>query len=94
MPSIFIKYCKGEPETMELKFGELTIGRNEDNDVRIKEPTVSGHHAKIYTFFNASYVEDQGSTNGTKVNGKIIKKHTLHSGDVITVGKCELIFNA
>lgn len=93
MPSIYIKYCKGEPDTLELKFGELSIGRSEDNAVCIKEPTVSSHHAKIFTFFNASYVEDLGSTNGTMVNGKKIKKHTLHNGDVITVGKCELIFN-
>jgi len=37
-----------------------------------------------------SFLEDLGSTNGTYVNGKLIKKHALKDGDVIAIGKHEL----
>ena len=67
-----------------------TIGRLPDNDVRIDNPTVSGHHSLIINILNDSFLEDLNSTNGTYVNGKLIKKHALQHGDVITVGKHQL----
>lgn len=68
----------------------MTIGRKEDNDIRIENLAVSGHHAKLLTIFDDSFLEDLDSTNGTYVNGQAIKKHPLRSGDVITIGKHEL----
>jgi len=69
-----------------------TIGRLQDNDVRIDNPTVSGHHSLIINILNDSFLEDLNSTNGTYVNGKLIKKHALQNGDVITVGRHQLRF--
>ena len=69
-----------------------TIGRLPDNDVRIDNPTVSGHHSLIINILNDSFLEDLNSTNGTYVNGKLIKKHALQHGDVITVGRHQLRF--
>ena len=68
----------------------MTIGRKNDNDIRIDNLAVSGHHAKLLTIFGDSFLEDLGSTNGTYVNGKAIQKHALKNGDVITIGKHEL----
>lgn len=76
----------------ELEQGTLTIGRNQDNDLHIDDPTVSGHHAQIVTVFDSSYVEDLGSTNGTFVNGKKTKTHTLHNGDLLIIGQYQLLF--
>ena len=73
-------------KTISLKDGAVTIGRSDDNDIHIKDSTVSSRHAKIVTYYEASYVEDLGSTNGTFVNGKRIQKHILHPGDVISLG--------
>ena len=67
-----------------------TIGRLPDNDVRIDNATVSGHHSLIINILNDSFLEDLNSTNGTYVNGKLIKKHALQHGDVVTVGKHQL----
>lgn len=72
--------------SVSLTAGTVSIGRAENNDVQIKDSTVSSHHAKIVTFFNASYIEDLGSTNGTYVNGKRVKKQTLKHGDTISLG--------
>lgn len=68
----------------------MTIGRKADNDLQIDNLAVSGKHALIITILDDSFLEDLGSTNGTYVNGKLIKKHALRDGDVISVGKHEL----
>jgi len=69
-----------------------TIGRLPDNDIRIDNPAVSGHHSLIINILNDSFLEDLNSTNGTYVNGKLIKKHALQHGDVITAGHHQLRF--
>jgi pSer/pThr/pTyr-binding forkhead associated (FHA) protein len=69
-----------------------TIGRLPDNDVRIDNPAVSGHQSLIINILNDSFLEDLNSANGTYVNGKLIKKHALQHGDVVTVGHHQLRF--
>lgn len=69
-----------------LRNGELTLGRAQDNDLTLRHQTVSAHHAKIYTYLTASYIEDLDSTNGTFVNEKRIKKHVLKAGDMVRLG--------
>src|ERR1700710_286077 len=69
-----------------------TIGRLPDNDIRIDNGAVSGHHSLIINILNDSFLEDLNSTNGTYVNGKLIKKHALQHGDVITAGHHQLRF--
>ena len=67
-----------------------TVGRLPDNDIRIDNAAVSGHHSLLINILNDSFLEDLNSTNGTYVNGKLIKKHALQHGDVITVGHHQL----
>ena len=69
-----------------------TVGRLPDNDIRIDNNAVSGHHSLIINILNDSFLEDLNRTNGTYVNGKLIKKHALQHGDVITVGHHQLRF--
>ncbi len=74
----------------ELSNERLTIGRKPDNDIQIDNLAVSGKHALVITILDDSFLEDLGSTNGTYVNGKLIKKHALKDGDVIAIGKHEM----
>ncbi|MEX0952121.1 MAG: FHA domain-containing protein [Gammaproteobacteria bacterium] len=74
----------------ELDKERVTIGRKPDNDIQIDNLAVSGKHSLIITVLDDSFLEDLGSTNGTYVNGKLIKKHALKNGDVIAIGKHEL----
>src|SRR5262245_13542785 len=67
-----------------------TVGRLPDNDIRIDNAAVSGHHSLVINILNDSFLEDLNSTNGTYVNGKLIKKHALQHEDVITVGHHQL----
>lgn len=68
----------------------IAIGRRPANDIHIDNLAVSGEHATIVTIGNDSFLEDLGSTNGTLVNGKQIKKHVLQHGDAIEFGKYQL----
>jgi pSer/pThr/pTyr-binding forkhead associated (FHA) protein len=74
----------------ELNQERSTIGRKAENEIPIDNLAVSGKHAMIITILDDSFLEDLGSTNGTYVNGKLIKKHALKNGDVIAIGKHEL----
>ncbi len=74
----------------ELNQERITIGRKAENEIPIDNLAVSGKHALIISILDDSFLEDLGSTNGTYVNGKLIKKHALKDGDVIAIGKHEL----
>lgn len=65
---------------------DLTIGREEDNDICIPEPEghyVSGHHAEIQIKGKDIYLKDIGSTNGTFVNGSRISSKRVRAGQTI-----------
>jgi hypothetical protein len=70
----------------------LTIGRSPDNTVIIDNPAVSGHHARLFSESGAVILEDLNSTNGTFVNGQHTTRRVLRSGDVLMVGKHQLVF--
>lgn len=74
----------------ELNQERVTIGRKAENEIPIDNLAVSGKHALLITILDDSFLEDLGSTNGTYVNGELIKKHALKNGDVIAIGKHEL----
>jgi pSer/pThr/pTyr-binding forkhead associated (FHA) protein len=70
----------------------LTIGRAPDNAVIIDNPAVSGHHARVFSESGAVILEDLNSTNGTFVNGQHTTRRVLRSGDLVQVGKHQLVF--
>jgi pSer/pThr/pTyr-binding forkhead associated (FHA) protein len=71
----------------------LTIGRSPDNTVIIDNPAVSGHHARVFSESGAVILEDLNSTNGTFVNGQSATRKVLRSGDVVLIGKHQLLFD-
>lgn len=78
----------------EMNKERFSIGRLPDNDIHVDNMAVSGHHALIINILNDAFLEDLNSTNGTYVNGKLIKKHALQDGDVIAVGKHQMKYQA
>jgi hypothetical protein len=74
----------------QLSKERTLIGRKPHNDIPIDNLAVSGEHAAIITILNDSFIEDLGSTNGTMVNGKPVKKHFLQNNDVVEIGKHKL----
>ena len=94
MPTITLTYKNKSVEIFQLENGEyLTIGRRDDNDVVIDDPSVSGHHAKIDSIGDRFVVNDLKSKNGCFVNEQLVDSHWLNHGDVITICGHSLVFN-
>ncbi len=83
----------GEKKEYLLTSETVTIGRKPSNDIPIDNLSVSGRHAQVITILEDSFLEDLGSTNGTYVNGKLVKKHALEDGDSITLGKYQITYH-
>lgn len=78
-----------------LKAEQSLVGRGSRCDVRIKHPGISAEHAIIRQVSGVATVEDLGSTNGTRINGKrLAQMHTLRHGDQIGVGRERLMYFA
>lgn len=66
---------------------EATVGRRGVNDIIIADNAVSGCHC-VFTYEDgAVLVKDLESTNGTIINGEVIDKEEIKSGDYIVLGK-------
>lgn len=92
MAKLVLKFNGAVVQEYDLEKETITIGRKPDNDIHIDNSAISGHHAKILTILNDSFLEDLDSTNGTFVNGNKIIKHALQPGDAIVIGKHELLY--
>jgi len=72
----------------------LTFGRTDENQVQIDDLAVSSKHAQIICENIAGenkdktiyFLEDLGSTNGSFLNEKKIKKQQLHHKDIVRIG--------
>lgn len=72
----------------ELSTQPVVIGRENVNDLVLKDPEVSRRHARITYQAGRYYVEDLNSTNGTFLNDQPVKAQTpLSHGDVIRLGE-------
>ncbi len=69
----------------------LTIGRADDNLLIIRGVGVSRHHAEIFWEDGSWVLRDQGSKNGSLVNGRVINEQVLKIGDKILIGEMELV---
>jgi hypothetical protein len=79
-----------EPGTA-FEIGEsATLGRSPTADVRIDDPYASSAHARIFPRGQFMYIEDMGSTNGTYLNGRQLRKpEQLRVADVVRIGDTE-----
>jgi ABC-type multidrug transport system ATPase subunit/pSer/pThr/pTyr-binding forkhead associated (FHA) protein len=72
--------------------GRTTIGRNEDNDIVLRDLNVSRKHAEVRQTGNAFEVVDLGSANGTYLNGQRITRAALTNGDMVAIGRHQFTF--
>lgn len=77
-------------QAMALLQTTLTIGREHDNNIEIKDAEVARYHARVMHDRGDWVVEDLDTPTGTWVNGQRTKRAPLHHGDVIRVGSTEL----
>lgn len=65
----------------QLYQGETTIGRSSRNDIVLKDSTISKQHAKVVERNGRFWLYDLGSTNGTRLNGRLLREPTLLEPD-------------
>jgi pSer/pThr/pTyr-binding forkhead associated (FHA) protein len=80
----------------EIRKDSLSIGRSRESDIFLEDLAVSRLHASIISVGNGNYgLKDEGSANGTRVNGQMLSKHqtvSLQEGDKIQLGQTVLVF--
>jgi FHA domain len=76
-----------------IDYGLVTIGRDQESDVLLDNPTVSRRHAVIHRYRNEFKVRDVGSRNDTFLNQKkITEESPLVSNDELQVGVFRMLF--
>ncbi|MGE5343342.1 MAG: adenylate/guanylate cyclase domain-containing protein [Candidatus Omnitrophota bacterium] len=83
-----------EVKTFLLNKDSLSIGKLSGNDLHLNDNSVSRNHCKFLRVKDGYKLMDQGSTNGTFVNGKRVSDAKLEIGDKITIGRTTLFFKA
>lgn len=78
--------------SMRLEQDIINIGRFRDNDIILDDPYVSRHHLQLRRRFGVYILFDVHSQGGTWVNNVQIKEHQLQTGDVIMIGKTQLLY--
>ena len=94
MPKITITMDGAVIREVEITKTRTALGRRPYNDVVIENLAVSGEHAALHLQGSEVTIEDLNSTNGTFVNGKVVKKQLLRFGDIIEIGKYKVQYDA
>lgn len=99
MLKLLLKHEGVTLNTFEIEKEKTTIGRKSDNDIQLNDAVASSHHACVIIKPNEyleeqldAKLEDLGSTNGTQVNGCLVKSVELRNGDDIQIGSHHFIF--
>ncbi len=92
MPKMIVSIDGVVIKEVQLTKERTTVGRRPYNDIVIDNLAVSGEHAVIHMLGQDVEIEDLGSTNGTYVNAKAVKRQELRNGDTIEVGKYKIRF--
>jgi len=90
MPSLVFVNGAHAGESFPLLPTTMTIGREHDNNVELKDPDVARYHARIVHERGSYIIEDLDSATGTWVNGKRTRRAPLSQGDVVRVGSTEI----
>jgi len=75
-----------------LSEGEVLIGRHPESDLFLDDVTVSRRHARVIRDAVGVCVKDDGSLNGTYVNGERVEEALLRSYDELRIGKYVIVF--
>ena len=81
-----------DKERISITRTPIVIGRQSTNDIVLSDPNVSRNHAELRRDDGRWVLVDLGSTNGTTVNGRPGREHSLSDGDRLGFGTSELIF--
>jgi Protein of unknown function (DUF3662)/Inner membrane component of T3SS, cytoplasmic domain len=76
----------------EVDKRRVVIGRSKECEIKLSDPNTSRRHAEVRQEGAAYWLVDLDSTNGSAVNGHRTARAKLESGDTITIGSTDLLF--
>jgi len=91
-PALVWRPKLGEEQVFPLESRVMRIGRHDDNDIMLAGPTVSARHATVRCETVGVVIEDEGSLNGTFVNGRRVEQQLLEDGDQVQIGPHLLLY--
>jgi transcriptional regulator with GAF, ATPase, and Fis domain len=91
-PRVFVIAGPLKDSALELGEDEVSIGRDSSNSVQLADSLLSRRHCRIKREGESFRLSDLESLNGTFVNGRPVREHTLAHGDQISVGESRLVF--
>ena len=77
---------------VSLRKGRTIIGRGSDADITVDDAGASRSHAEIVWDGSRAQITDLGSTNGTLLNGRRLKKSLLEPDSIIDIGSTRLVY--
>lgn len=92
MAKLIIKLNNEVVDHVDLRQGDMKIGRKPGCEIVLDNLAVSGEHANVFTIGDDSFIQDLGSTNGTFINNKRVAKHHLRTGDIVVIGQHSLLY--
>lgn len=91
-PLLLIRKGPGAGERFFIDRPRLTIGRDPKHDIFLNDVTVSRAHAVLDLAGSEVSLADVGSLNGTYVNGVRVERAVLGDGDVVQVGRFQMLY--
>ena len=90
-PRLEILAALGHEPGSTYELGEgATMGRASASDIHVDDPFASSAHARIFRRGDFMFVEDMGSTNGTYLNGRQLRRaEQLRPADTVRIGDSE-----
>ncbi len=79
-------------ESFRMGLGDFTIGRDPSCDLFLSNMTVSRHHATIHIDASGATISDEGSLNGTWVDGKVVDRAPLMPGSNVQIGTFDMVY--
>ena len=86
-----VQQPNGLMQTVNLRPGSNSIGRNPGSAIQLNDPKASGHHADLFVSDGRYTITDMNSSNGTYVNGEKITQRDLYQGDQVQIGDSRII---
>ena len=93
MASFYVIRGRDNGQHFAIRGASASIGREAINQIQLRDSEVSRRHARIIRTAESNFeIVDNGSSNGTFVNGRRVQSHVLKSGDRVQVGRTLMIF--
>jgi len=92
-PKLIILSEQLRGKSFELSNDLYTVGRVDERDICVKDPTISTYHCDFIKSGSTYVIRDNNSTNGTRVNNVPITEQELQNSDILQLGGVEILYD-